>query len=258
MDIDRTSTHYKGVFANIYEVNKKFPNGGTDGDYVEIDGWAHYWNADRGTWCVNADRDSYWDEKLSALKSYSEKILNSISGEADERKKGDDAIKAALQGNIDNETKARQQADTTLQGNIDNEAHTRQESYGSLQGNIDNEANARQQADTTLQGNIDNETTAREEADKILQASISALAEAGYRFMGIATPKTNPGKPTENVFYIATETGTYTNFGTGIMEVATDNTVTEKKFRLILAISPSSRIRVMLIATPQNGWCHFG
>lgn len=68
MDIDRTSTHYKGVFANIYEVNKKYPNGGTDGDYVEIDGWAHYWNADRGTWCVNSDRDSYWDEKLSALK----------------------------------------------------------------------------------------------------------------------------------------------------------------------------------------------
>ena len=68
MDIDRTSTHYKGVFANIYEVNKKFPNGGTDGDYVEMDGWAHYWNADRGTWCVNSDRDSYWDEKLSALK----------------------------------------------------------------------------------------------------------------------------------------------------------------------------------------------
>lgn len=68
MDIDRTSTHYKGVFANIYEVNKKYPNGGTDGDYVEMDGWAHYWNADRGTWCVNSDRDSYWDEKLSALK----------------------------------------------------------------------------------------------------------------------------------------------------------------------------------------------
>lgn len=66
-DIDKTSPHYKGEFGSIYEVNKKFPNGGVAGDYVEIDGWAHYWNADRGTWCVNAQRDSYWDELLTNL-----------------------------------------------------------------------------------------------------------------------------------------------------------------------------------------------
>ena len=66
-DIDKTSPHYKGEFGSIYEVNQKFPNGGVVGDYVEIDGWAHYWNADRGTWCVNAQRDSYWDELLTNL-----------------------------------------------------------------------------------------------------------------------------------------------------------------------------------------------
>ena len=66
-DIDKTSTHYKGEFGSIYEVNQKFPNGGVAGDYVEIDGWAHYWNADRGTWCVNAQRDSYWDELITNL-----------------------------------------------------------------------------------------------------------------------------------------------------------------------------------------------
>lgn len=66
-DIDKTSPHYKGEFGSIYEVNRKFPNGGVVGDYVEIDGWAHYWNADRGTWCVNAQRDSYWDELLTNL-----------------------------------------------------------------------------------------------------------------------------------------------------------------------------------------------
>lgn len=66
-DIDKTSPHYKGEFGSIYEVNQKFPNGGVSGDYVEIDGWAHYWNADRGTWCVNAQRDSYWDELLTNL-----------------------------------------------------------------------------------------------------------------------------------------------------------------------------------------------
>ena len=66
-DIDKTSPHYKGEFGSIYEVNQKFPSGGVEGDYVAIDGWAHYWNADRGTWCVNAQRDSYWDELLTNL-----------------------------------------------------------------------------------------------------------------------------------------------------------------------------------------------
>lgn len=66
-DIDKTSPHYKGEFGSIYEVNQKFPSGGVEGDYVAIDGWAHYWNADRGTWCVNAQRDSYWDELITNL-----------------------------------------------------------------------------------------------------------------------------------------------------------------------------------------------
>ncbi len=66
-DIDKTSPHYKGEFGSIYEVNQKFPSGGVEGDYVAIDGWAHYWNANRGTWCVNAQRDSYWDELITGI-----------------------------------------------------------------------------------------------------------------------------------------------------------------------------------------------
>lgn len=66
-DIDKTSPHYKGEFGSIYEVNQKFPSGGVEGDYVAIDGWAHYWNADRATWCVNAQRDSYWDELITNI-----------------------------------------------------------------------------------------------------------------------------------------------------------------------------------------------
>lgn len=66
-DIDKTSPHYKGEFGSIYEVNQKFPSGGVEGDYVAIDGWAHYLNADRGTWCVNAQRDSYWDELITNI-----------------------------------------------------------------------------------------------------------------------------------------------------------------------------------------------
>lgn len=66
-DIDKTSPHYKGDFGSIYEVNRKFPTGGVAGDFVVIDGWAHYWNADRATWCVNSERDSYWDELITNI-----------------------------------------------------------------------------------------------------------------------------------------------------------------------------------------------
>ena len=66
-DINKEDHHYKGDYGSIYEVNRKFPTGGVAGDFVVIDGWAHYWNADRGTWCVNAERDSYWDELITNI-----------------------------------------------------------------------------------------------------------------------------------------------------------------------------------------------
>lgn len=66
-DINKEDPHYKGEYGSIYEVNRKFPIGGVAGDFVVIDGWAHYWNADRGTWCVNAERDSYWDELITNI-----------------------------------------------------------------------------------------------------------------------------------------------------------------------------------------------
>lgn len=45
-----------------------------------------------------------------------------------------------------------------------------------------------------------------------LLSMISSLGD-GYQFMGVATPSTNPGTPDANVFYLASTTGTYTNFG---------------------------------------------
>lgn len=66
-DINKEDPHYKGEYGSIYEVNRNFPTGGVAGDFVVIDGWAHYWNADRGTWCVNAERDSYWDELITNI-----------------------------------------------------------------------------------------------------------------------------------------------------------------------------------------------
>lgn len=67
--MDKNSMHFKGTYRNVYEVNRAYPNGGVDGDYVDINGWQHWWNPDRGTWCVNENRDSYWDEVLSTVQN---------------------------------------------------------------------------------------------------------------------------------------------------------------------------------------------
>lgn len=82
-DIDKTSPHYKGDFGSIYEVNKKFPTGGVAGDFVVIEGWAHYWNADRASWCVNAERDSYWDELITNISDSQKEIKEELGKKVD-------------------------------------------------------------------------------------------------------------------------------------------------------------------------------
>ena len=50
----------------------------------------------------------------------------------------------------------------------------------------------------------------------VLQQSLLAMINslgANYEFAGVATPDTAPGTPDQNVFYIASEPGTYSNFG---------------------------------------------
>ena len=157
-NIDTTSSHYKGKFNNIYEVQVKYPNGGVDGDYVDIAGWAHYWAADRGTWCVNEKRDEYWDELLTQISSDMKALSDKVTNETSDRKNGDE----------------------------------------------------------DLDKKISDERTARSDADSVLQKLIDSIRTTGYRFMGIATPETSPGELSENVFYIATAAGTYSNFSTGI------------------------------------------
>ena len=46
-----------------------------------------------------------------------------------------------------------------------------------------------------------------------LLATANELKSNGYIFKGVATPTTNPGTTTEKIAYIASESGTYTNFG---------------------------------------------
>lgn len=48
--------------------------------------------------------------------------------------------------------------------------------------------------------------------------SMVASLGAGYQFMGVATPATNPSNPDAKQFYIAGEAGTYSNFGGAVLE----------------------------------------
>ena len=50
----------------------------------------------------------------------------------------------------------------------------------------------------------------------LLQQSLLAMVNSlgnGFLYAGIATPTTNPGTPDQNVFYLASTAGTYSNFG---------------------------------------------
>lgn len=47
--------------------------------------------------------------------------------------------------------------------------------------------------------------------NQTLKAMVNSLG-ANYQFVGVATPSANPGTPDQNVFYLAGQGGTYTNF----------------------------------------------
>ena len=47
--------------------------------------------------------------------------------------------------------------------------------------------------------------------NEVLTSMVNSLG-ANYQFAGVATPSTNPGTPDQNVFYLAGQGGTYTNF----------------------------------------------
>lgn len=140
--IDTTSPHYKGKYNNIYEVNRDYPMGGAKGDYVDIMGFAHYWNPDRGNWTVNEKRDEYWDELILAttnrvgdleedVQELGEQLESEIDDRTEQDARHDDEIDAvevsvkSLAGQLQAERKERTEQDGLLWGGIKNEANIR-------------------------------------------------------------------------------------------------------------------------------------
>ena len=79
-----------------------------------------------------------------------------------------------------------------------------------------NYANLKAAINTVIKQNGQGEITG-EVMNLVLTAMVNSLGN-GYQFMGVATPSTNPGTPDQNVFYMATQAGTYTNFSAIVLQ----------------------------------------
>lgn len=78
--------------------------------------------------------------------------------------------------------------------------------YAGLKQTIDD--NIRQNEDGEITGSVLN---------TVLNEMTTALGK-GYQYMGLAVPATNPGTPDQQLFYMALEPGTYTHFGSFVLE----------------------------------------
>lgn len=73
-----------------------------------------------------------------------------------------------------------------------------------------NYANLKAAIDTVIKANGQQEITGTL-LNQTLTTIVNSLG-AGYQYMGVAKPSTNPGTPDQNVFYLATQEGVYVNF----------------------------------------------
>lgn len=84
-------------------------------------------------------------------------------------------------------------------------------------------------------------------------------------FAGIATPTTNPGTPDQNVFYIASEDGIYSNFGNVVLEnevaiITNGNGIWQKgktgiaTYKQVSELEYKSIPSIIEIIKPYNNW----
>ena len=79
-----------------------------------------------------------------------------------------------------------------------------------------NFANLKAAINAVIKQNGQGEITG-EVMNQVLTAMVNSLG-SNYQFAGVATPSTNPGTPDQNVFYMATQAGTYTNFSAIVLQ----------------------------------------
>lgn len=79
-----------------------------------------------------------------------------------------------------------------------------------------NFANLKAAINAVIKANGQREITG-EVMNQVLTAMVNSLG-SNYQFAGVATPSANPGTPDQNVFYMATQAGTYTNFSAIVLQ----------------------------------------
>lgn len=95
--------------------------------------------------------------------------------------------------------------------------------------------------------------TGNSETAVMSQKAVTDYLNAGYLYKGIATPETDPGTPDQNVFYLATQEGTYTNFG-GI-KVSTGEAVVFKNTTSGWEKSEISLVTKQELSITSNEFC---
>lgn len=95
--------------------------------------------------------------------------------------------------------------------------------------------------------------------------TIISTVGSGATFAGIATPTTNPGTPDQNVFYIASEDGIYSNFGNVVLEnevaiFTNENGIWQKgktgiaTYKQVSELEYKSIPSIIEIIKPYNNW----
>lgn len=95
--------------------------------------------------------------------------------------------------------------------------------------------------------------------------TIISTVGSGATFAGIATPTTNPGTPDQNVFYIASEDGIYSNFGNVVLEnevaiFTNGNGIWQKEktgiatYKQVSELEYKSIPSIIEIVKPYNNW----
>lgn len=95
--------------------------------------------------------------------------------------------------------------------------------------------------------------------------TIISTVGSGATFAGIATPTTNPGTPDQNVFYIASEDGIYSNFGNVALEnevaiFTNGNGIWQKgktgiaSYKQVSELEYKSIPSIIEIIKPYNNW----
>ena len=115
---------------------------------------------------------------------------------------------------------------------------------------------------------VRSQATNKVPSSKLFDDEITKIINSGALYKGVATPTTAPGTPDGNVFYLATEIGTYANFGGYVHDgkgtvifsnvtgswVATKTTIATKEMTDLRVVKSAKGGNLLDQTTLESGW----